>query len=254
MGIIGGTLGVHLLHYISPIGDTGYMDGSVYASRSKLEVLLGPSVWSTIRDRRILDFGCGTGDESVELALRGARHVTGLDIQEALLGKARERAAAAGVADRCDFVDRATGPYQVIVTIDTFEHFGNPAGVLAEMRRLITDDGVVLVSFGPTWYHPLGGHLFSVFPWAHLVFTESALIRWRSSFKTDGATCFSDAAGGLNQMTIRRFEEFVRASSFTIANFECVPIRRLRRVHNRLTREFTSAIVRCTLKPILMST
>jgi len=32
------------------------------------------------------------------------------------------------------------------------------------------------------------------------------LIRWRSDFKTDGVTCFSDVAGGLDQITIRRFE------------------------------------------------
>jgi hypothetical protein len=58
------------------------------------------------------------------------------------------------------------------------------------MRRMIKPDGCVIAAFGPTWFHPLGGHLFSVFPWAHLIFTERALIRWRSDFKTDGATRF----------------------------------------------------------------
>jgi hypothetical protein len=57
----------------------------------------------------------------------------------------------------------------------------------------------------------LGGHLFSVFPWAHLIFSEQALIRWRSDFKSDGATRFSEVAGGLNQMTIRRFERLIAA-------------------------------------------
>ncbi len=52
------------------------------------------------------------------------------------------------------------------------------------MNTLLQPAGEVLVSFGPTWYHPLGGHLFSVFPWAHLIFSEKALIRWRSTFKT----------------------------------------------------------------------
>ncbi len=37
--------------------------------------------------------------------------------------------------------------------------------------------GAVYASFGPTWYHPLGGHLFSVFPWAHPIFSEKEPIR-----------------------------------------------------------------------------
>ena len=103
--------------------------------------------------------------------------------------------------------------------------------------------------FWPTWYHPLGGHLFSVFPWAHLVFTEASLIRWRSDFKTDGATRFCEAEGGLNQMTIRRFRSIVAESDFKFAEFEPVPIRKLRIIANRVTREFTTAIVRCKLVP-----
>jgi hypothetical protein len=115
------------------------------------------------------------------------------------------------------------------------------------MNRLLQPAGEVLVSFGPTWYHPLGGHLFSVFPWAHLIFSEKALIRWRSDYRTDGATRFSEVAGGLNQMTIERFEELVAASPLRFASLELVPIRKLRRFQNRLTREFTTSIVRCRL-------
>jgi len=85
----------------------------------------------------------------------------------------------------------------------------------------------------------LGGHLFSVFPWAHLLFSERALIRWRSDFKTDGATRFSEVAGGLNQMTM---------SPLRMSWMECVPIRKLHRLHNYLTREFTTSIVGCELQ------
>ena len=115
------------------------------------------------------------------------------------------------------------------------------------MDTLLKPSGEVLVSFGPTWYHPLGGHGFSVFPWAHLLFSEKALIRWRSTFKTDGATRFSEVAGGLNQMSIAKFEKFVADSPFRFATLEPVPIKKLQAFHNRCTREFTSAIVRCRL-------
>ncbi len=42
---------------------------------------------------KILDVGCGTGRHAVELAFRGYR-VTGIDLSESMLAKAREKAAA----------------------------------------------------------------------------------------------------------------------------------------------------------------
>jgi 2-polyprenyl-3-methyl-5-hydroxy-6-metoxy-1,4-benzoquinol methylase len=49
------------------------------------------------RGKRILDIACGTGRHAVELARRGYR-VTGFDLSEGQLRRAREKAAEAGVA------------------------------------------------------------------------------------------------------------------------------------------------------------
>jgi SAM-dependent methyltransferase len=249
LGIIGGELGYRLLRRISPRGGEGGCDGSVYEGRSKLEVLLGPGVWDELRGRVVIDFGCGEGAEAVEVARRGAARVVGVDVRENALRVARERAERAGVADRCRFTTKTDEPADVVLSVDAFEHFDDPAGVLRVMRGMLKPSGRVVAVFGPTWYHPLGGHLFSVFPWAHLLFTERALIRWRSDFKTDGATRFGEVEGGLNQMTIRRFERIVAASDFEAESIEPVPIRRLARLANPLTREFTTAVVRARLRP-----
>lgn len=48
------------------------------------------------RSARILDIGCGTGRHAVELARRGYR-VTGVDLSEAQLRRAADKAAKAGV-------------------------------------------------------------------------------------------------------------------------------------------------------------
>jgi SAM-dependent methyltransferase len=249
MGIIGGALGYKLLRRISSDGETGYCDGSAYQGVSKLEKLLGNKIWKETKDRVVIDFGCGDGEDAVEVAERGARKVIGIDIRERALENARETAVARGVAERCTFATQTDEKADVILSLDAFEHFDDPAEILRIMRRLVKDDGCVIAAFGPTWYHPLGGHLFSPFPWAHLLFTEKSLIRWRSDFKTDGATRFREAEGGLNQMTIRRFQTLVGESDFKFEEFEPVPIRRIQRFANRLTREFTTAIVRCKLVP-----
>jgi len=212
-------------------------------NKSKLD-LLGSNFLSKIPGKTVIDFGCGIGTEAIEMAQRGALKVIGIDIREELLQIARESASKAGVQDRCTFTTFTSETSDLIVSIDAFEHFGDAAAILRIMNSLLKPDGEILLSFGPTWYHPLGGHLFSVFPWAHLLFSEEALIRWRSTFKSDGATRFSEVAGGLNQITIRRFEKLIAGSDFRLVDMERVPIGKLKRVHSDFTREFTTALVR----------
>jgi SAM-dependent methyltransferase len=250
VGIVGGWPGTQILSYLSPAGEGPFPGDGVspaYLGKSKLETLAGPAIWSEIRDRVVLDFGCGYGEACIEVAQRGARRVIGVDINERALEVARANAAAAGVSDRCTFSTTSDEPVDVILSVDSFEHFADPAAILRTMRSLLKPSGSVVVSFGPTWLHPLGGHLYSIFPYAHLLFTERALVNWRSRFKTDGARSIGES--GLNRMTIRRFKRLVRDSPFRFASFEPVPIRRLRRLNTPLTREFTTAVVRCRLVP-----
>jgi SAM-dependent methyltransferase len=59
--------------------------------------------WLRVRaGTRVLDVGCGVGRWSRLLAARGAR-VTGVDLSPTMIAQARLRAAADGVAQRCDF-------------------------------------------------------------------------------------------------------------------------------------------------------
>ena len=217
------------------------------SGKSKLRMLLGEELLLSIQNKTVVDFGCGEGSEAVELARSGASRVIGLDIREEVLAVARRAAVNAGVESSCLFVTSTDEKADLIVSLDAFEHFADPAAILQIMDSLLAPGGEIIVSFGPPWLHPLGGHLFSVFPWSHLVFSERALIRWRSRFKTDGATRFSEVAGGLNQITIQRFEQIVDASPFRFTMLEAVPIRKLRAFHSRFTREFTTAVVRCRL-------
>jgi 2-polyprenyl-3-methyl-5-hydroxy-6-metoxy-1,4-benzoquinol methylase len=54
------------------------VSGGAYAGKSKLRVLL-PGIEAEIKDKAVLDFGCGPGAEVKEMALLGAP-VIGLDI------------------------------------------------------------------------------------------------------------------------------------------------------------------------------
>ena len=170
----------------------------------------------------------------------------GIDVSEKHLDAARRRADAAGVADRCAFMTTPDEPADVIVSLDSFEHFQDPAAILRVMDSYLSPHGKVLATFGPTWYHPLGGHIFSVFPWAHLLFTESALLRWRKSFHPDQtATTFEEC--GLNKITIGRFRRTVEESPFRFEWFSAPPIRGIGWLSHPWLREFGTATVRCAL-------
>jgi SAM-dependent methyltransferase len=237
---------VRILKAICPVA-ADFPSESFYQGKSKLAIQCGEDFFGRIAGKTVIDFGCGEGDDAIEMARRGARRVIGFEIREELIETARRKALAAGVSETCSFESSTKELADIVISLDAFEHFADPAEILRIMNALLEPAGEAFISFGPPWHHPLGGHIFSVFPWAHLIFSEKALMRWRSTFKTDGATRFGEVAGGLNQMTIKRFTGLIQGSGFEIARLELVPIRKLRLFHNRLTREFTTAAVRCRL-------
>ena len=165
------------------------------------------------------------------------------------MASARVAAKEAGVQNACTFTTQTDEKVDVIVSLDAFEHFADPLAMLGKMRQLLKDSGYILTCFGPTWYHPLGGHGFSIFPWAHLVFTESVLMRWYREDSGRPGHRFHEVSGGLNQLTVRQFEKIVAQSEFEFESIEAVPIRKLKPLANKLTREFTTAVVKCKLVP-----
>lgn len=99
--------------------------------------------------QRVLDVGCGCGATSFELGRRvGERGtVTGVDISEPMLGAARARAQADGVAN-VEFVgaDAQTHPFDAASFDVAFSRFGvmffdDPTAAFANIRRALTDSG-----------------------------------------------------------------------------------------------------------------
>ncbi len=249
MGIVGGQIGYTILKFIAPKDkySSSKTDKSQEQINTKLEQFFGVEFFALIKNKVVIDFGCGMGNQSIEMAKNGASKVIGIDIQEHLLEQGRQNAEQVGLSERCMFTTSADELADIIVCKDAFEHFSDPASILESMSTLLKPDGYVLTAFGPTWLHPYGGHLFSIFPWSHLIFTESSQIKWRFDFKTDGATKFSEVAGGLNQLTISRFEQIVDSSPFSIEWMETVPIKGIAIFKTKLLREIGTSIVRCKL-------
>ncbi len=178
----------------------------------------------------------------------GAHKVIGLDIRESVLNVARQAASSHFLGEEIVFTTNTETLADIIISLDSFEHFADPVAELQVMNSLLKPTGFILVAFGPTWFHPYGGHYFSVFPWAHLIFSEKALIHWRSKHKTDGARRFSEVEGGLNQITIGHFRKIVNNSPFHFKYLKTIPIKGIKIFQYRMLQEIGSALVICKLE------
>lgn len=112
-------------------------------------------------DRTVVELGCGTGDYALWYATHGARHVTGVDLSDGSLARAREQATQYNVQNvsflKQDILglelpdnhfDYAYSVGVLMITGDTFRGF-------QELVRITKPGGVVVVSlynrFTYTW-------------------------------------------------------------------------------------------------------
>jgi SAM-dependent methyltransferase len=184
-----------------------------------------------VRGKRVLDFGCGQGFQSVALGKLHDCDVVGIDTNEKTLALAREVAREAGLGgDNPCFVTTIPAEWRetfdVVISQDSFEHFPDPVAILNDMITLIRPDGRILITFGPPWYAPHGSHMhfFCKLPWINLIFSEETVMSVRSNFRKDGAKKYEDVESGLNCMSLGKFERIVSACGMRIAlrNYECV--------------------------------
>jgi SAM-dependent methyltransferase len=189
-----------------------------------------PNFHARIVGKEILDLGCGTGYQTAALARMGAKHVVGLDTNRTLLETARKLAGELDVTEKVEFIDRfekrLESRFDIIISQNSMEHFKDPAEALNEMKAASKDDGVILISFGPPWFAPFGSHMhfFVKVPWVNVLFDEETVLNVRSHFRNDGATRYEQVEGGLNKMSVAKFERLIRDSGLRMEykKYDCV--------------------------------
>ncbi|WP_086617353.1 SAM-dependent methyltransferase [Erythrobacter tepidarius] len=104
--------------------------------------------------QEVLDIGCGWGGMAIHLAKHHHARVTGITLSEEQAALARERVAAAGVADKVtilieDYRDTAASGrrFDRIVSVGMFEHVGRAQfeTFFEAAARMLADDGVMLL-------------------------------------------------------------------------------------------------------------
>ncbi|OYW60238.1 MAG: SAM-dependent methyltransferase [Rhodobacterales bacterium 32-66-7] len=104
--------------------------------------------------KSVLDIGCGAGGIDVALATtHGAGYVTGIDVEDPVLTRARALVAAKGLTDRIGLVKVAPGPlpfppgtFDVVFSKDSIVHIPDKHALMAEVARVLKPGGWFLAS------------------------------------------------------------------------------------------------------------
>ncbi len=119
-----------------------------------------PDFPQRLTGKRVVDFGCGLGWQSIAMAKLGiARSITGVDIRNN--DRARANADANSVGDRVRFLEKLDQgeKYDVAISCSSFEHFSDPAAIVDMLKSAIVRDGEISISFAEPWWSPHGSHM-----------------------------------------------------------------------------------------------
>ncbi len=190
-----------------------------------------PDFSSRVRHKRVVDFGCGVGNQAIALVQKFDCFVLGIDTNKTTLQRAVANAEASGLdSTQVEFVEIANdthrGQFDVVISQNSFEHFPDPGFILGEMKSLLKPDGIILLTFGPPWYAPYGSHMqfFCKVPWLNLLFSEETVMSVRARFRSDGAKRYEEVESGLNRMSVGKFERLIGDCGLRVVEkkYECV--------------------------------
>ena len=195
-----------------------------------------------LKDKDVLDLGCGYGGETVWCAEKGVRTIIGIDKAFKVVRQAFKFAKfknttnvrfLQGEAENLPFHD---GSFDVIKSYDVLEHVSHPEYVLKECERVLRKGGIALLVF-PPFYSPWGAHLNNTvtkFPWLNVFFPCKYIIEAANEVIDSRKSEFryvrlraireNERLPGLNGLTIRTFMKMLRKTNFRLKYIKLWPL------------------------------
>ncbi|MBT4521319.1 MAG: methyltransferase domain-containing protein [Halieaceae bacterium] len=148
-----------------------------------------------VRDRRILDIGCGIGGPAFVLASKYGAQVVGIDIEKQLVDQARRRAEELGVSSNCEFVAVDPGPmpfpdnsFDVVLSTGVIMQIDNKTEIFEEALRVLKPGGVFTCY---DWMKPEGEYSDDMRYWfkmERLTYSMKTFQEYEVMLKTAGFT------------------------------------------------------------------
>jgi ubiquinone/menaquinone biosynthesis C-methylase UbiE len=197
-----------------------------------------------IKDKMIIDIGCGDGGKTCFYASAHPKVCIGLDIDPVRVSSARSFGISMGcknlafVLGSSEHLPFKSGSFDIGIMNDVAEHFGAPLESLKEANRISKESGLLLVTF--TSYRSAGGaHVFERIhvPWVQFMFSDREIIQalqhiYKSnrfigyqfpSLMKGSPKNLSDLAD-INKMTLNRFSRLAIDTGFSFKLLTFRPI------------------------------
>ncbi|MEO6694628.1 MAG: class I SAM-dependent methyltransferase [Ignavibacteria bacterium] len=180
-----------------------------------------------LKNKKILDVGCGHGSMCIFLANEGAGRVIGLELDPVRYKFAKENLTNnySEFENNVEFhlqriEELEEYDFDIMVSKDTFEHIIRLEDVLLEMKRRLRPGGKIYSGFGALYNAFNGDHgrTNAVIPWGHLIIPETYLLK--RLYKESKGTIKSVYDLGLNKLSLKEYKDIFRKSSMDIIFFE----------------------------------
>ena len=139
-----------------------------------------------LKDKVILDLGCGLGGATFVYSKKGVKQAIGLEIERACLVAAKQHIKEKyGGCDKLVFLngDAVSVPLKsnsvdLVVANDFMEHVLQPEAAIKEVLRVLKEGGFFFFEF-PAYYSPRGAHMhYHIYtPWCHVFFSVDTLVK-----------------------------------------------------------------------------
>jgi 2-polyprenyl-3-methyl-5-hydroxy-6-metoxy-1,4-benzoquinol methylase len=126
-----------------------------------------------VRGRRVLDIACGEGYGSKGMLMAGARSVIGVDVSVDAVAHAKATYGVDARMGNAENIPVDDGSVDVVVSFETIEHLPNPLRFIDKCARVLSRQGVLVISTPNSDVYGRGGNEFHCSEMTELEFTTA---------------------------------------------------------------------------------
>lgn len=143
----------------------------------------------------ILEVSCGNGRAASAL-VKGAKNVYATDIVDVLLPEVKKSGVCFSIGDVCGQLPYENNSFDLVYSINSFEHYEHPDVALREIIRVTRPGGILFFTFSPLYYSAWGLHASRRLgmPFPQILFSEAVIQRFVNEKQEEIAESFDAAS------------------------------------------------------------
>ena len=180
------------------------------------------------KNKTILDFGCGLGSLTINVAKKFPKKIIGIDLEKEFIEFAN-RNLNTNFNELNKIVEfkkldllkkKFHKKFDIIISKDTFEHSVNLDKILEKFYAILNTNGYVYLGFGPLYNFLNGDHARTglVIPWLHALLPEKFIIKFYNLKNKKKINNITEL--GLNKYSLAKYKEIFNSSKFKILYFK----------------------------------